>query len=1048
MKLEINWVLRNVERRAFDLIACGFNRVIPIDMWFTESGNAIKLPFVIETHPSKLYKFTTEVSVPSPLSKDLRWFLKIVASGDARVIVDGVVVGGYDRGHTYLPINSGKHRIDVIMSPISMFGFHKWDLSFEKAYLVEVQWDAIKTGLRLLNLVEFVESLPPEDPLRKDLEKLLESIALELWVSPSVQQITIMNSFLYEGPLAPAAMRRDIRRPYGDYVFIMGVYGAGILKGFLKEPEADYTSTLGVSQVVKNVEKVLFEGLEKLREKYGKNGMLYGVGHAHIDAAWLWPRDETIEKTLRTFSTIASLAKEYDFVYVQSSAQYYEWVEERDRRLFDEVKKLIDNGKWVIVGGMWVESDIQLVDGESLARQFLYGQRYFLSKFGRLARIGWIPDSFGFSGNLPQIMIKSGVEVFLTHKVNWNDTNEFPYHSFIWRGVDGSEIPTQVLVTGYGEMMTLNSIYRHWRNYRQKDSVPFSVYSYGYSDGGGGPTREMLEYIDLVNAMPTLPQLRNLVEAEYLDAVKRYVKSMPVWLGELYVEVHRGTYTTNIAMKNAMAEAEKKIIEAEIGATIAKLAKGIEIDKEKIDRLWKLVLFNQFHDIIPGSSIKEVYDDALKDLETVVKESINIVKNSVKSLASESSEKSLVLLASVPWGTRSVVKIPKEFDVPVNVECQEDVDGYYIYVATDSLGVKSYKLGVKECKAVDGVEVYEDLNGLVLNNKLLSIRIDWNGNISSLKLPNSIEILREPAKLVAHIDRPGAFDAWDVTNEFLSQGVELKLLEKPKIVVKGPLVSCVEIVKGFGSSKIVQRICLYKDNPVVEIKSRILWRNKGVLVKHWFRTTAKAEKAWYDIPFGAIERSTKMETSWEKARFEVPAVRWADISDGEKGLAIIAPSRHGYSAIKGDIGLSIIRSPTFPNPWSDLGEFEVVYYLYPHEGDYQKAEVPRIARETIFKPVAVVVDGVVNDVKVLKMKPEKAIITAFKPSEDGEGYILRLYNPYREGIDIEIELGFKASKIIETDIIELKKFTEIAENTDKVKLYVKSFEIKTLLIKT
>ena len=1048
MKLEINWILRNVERRAFDLMACGFNRIISIDTWSTESGNVVKLPFVVETHPNKLYKFTAEITVPPPLSKDLRWFLKIVASGDARVIVDGVAVGGYDRGHTYIPIDSGKRRIDVVMSPRSMFGFHKWDLSFEKAFLVEVQWDAIRTGLRLLNLVEFVENLPPDDPLRKDLEKLLESIALELWVSPSIQQITVMNSFLYEGPLAPFAMRRDLRSPYANYIFIMGVYGIGILKGFLKEPEADYTPISDVSQVVEKVKKILYEALERLRERYGKNGMLYTVGHSHIDAAWLWPRAETIEKTLRTFSTMVSLAKEYDFVFVQSSAEYYEWVKERDRRLFDEIKKLINNGKWVIVGGMWIESDVQIVDGESLARQFLYGQRYFLNTFGRLARIGWIPDSFGFSGNLPQIMAKSGIEVYLTHKVIWMDTNEFPYHSFIWRGIDGTEIPTQVLVTSYNEMMTLNSIYRYWRSYRQKDSVPFLVYCYGYGDGGGGPTREMLEYIDLVNAMPSLPQLRNLVEAEYIDAVKRYARSMPVWNGELYVEIHRGTYTTNIAMKNAMAEAEKRVIEAEIGATIAKLAKGVKIDKEKIDRLWKLILFNQFHDILPGSSIKEVYDDTLKDLENVVNVSPNIIESSIKSLASEGSERSLALLSTVPWETRSIIKIPKELGVAIDAECQEDVDGYHIYVATDSLGIKSYRLGAKECRAGDGVEAYEDSDGVVLKNKFLSLRVDWSGDISSLKLANDVEIFREPAKLVAHIDRPGFSDAWDVTTEFLTQGVELKLIEKPRIVVKGPLVTCVEFAKGFKSSKIIQRVCVYKDSPVVEIKSKLVWRNKGVLIKHWFRTTAKAEKAWYDIPFGAIERSTKMETSWEKAKFEVPAVRWADISDEEKGLAVIAPSRHGYTGIRGDIGLSIIKSPTYPNPWSDLGEFEITYYLYPHKGDYQKAEVPKIARETIFKPVAVIVSGTVEDIKMVRIEPAKVIVTAFKPSEDGEGYILRLYNPYREDVDVEIELGFKASKVIETDIIELKKLIEIAENIDKLKLYVKPFEIKTLLIKT
>jgi alpha-mannosidase len=1048
MKLEINWTLRNVERRAFDLMACGFNRIIPIDTWSTESGSVVKLPFAVDTNPNKLYRFTVEITVPPPLSRDLRWFLKIVASGDARVIVDGVAVGGYDRGHTYLPIDSGKHRIDVIMSPRSMFGFHKWDLLFEKAFLVEVQWDAIRTGLRLLNLVEFVESLPPEDPLRKDLEKLLESIALELWVSPSIQQITVMNSFLYEGPLAPFAMRRDLRSPYANYIFIMGVYGIGILKGFLKEPEADYTSISSVSQVVRKTEKILYEALERLREKYGKNGMLYAIGHSHIDAAWLWPRAETIEKTLRTFSTMVSLAKEYDFVFVQSSAEYYEWVKERDRRLFDEIKKLIDRGKWVIVGGMWIESDVQIVDGESLARQFLYGQRYFLNTFGRLAIIGWIPDSFGFSGNLPQIMAKSGIEVYLTHKVIWMDTNEFPYHSFIWRGIDGTEMPTQVLLTSYNEMMTLHSIYRYWRSYKQKDSVPFLAYCYGYGDGGGGPTREMLEYIDLVNAMPNLPQLRNLVEAEYIDAVKRYVRSMPVWDGELYVEIHRGTYTTNIAVKNAMAEVEKRIIEAEMGATIAKLAKGVKIDKENIDRLWKLILFNQFHDILPGSSIKEVYDDALKDLETVVDVSPSIIESSIKSLASGDSGKSLALLSTVPWETRSVIKVPKELGVATDVECQEDVDGYHIYVATDSLGVKSYRLGAKECRASNGVETYEDSDGVVLKNRFLSLRVDWEGNISSLKLANDVEILREPAKLVAHIDKPGFSDAWDVTTEFLTQGVELKLLEKPRIVVKGPLVTCLEFAKGFESSKVIQRVCVYKDSPVVEIKSRLVWRNKGVLLKHWFRTTAKAEKAWYDIPFGAIERSTKMETSWEKARFEVPAVRWADISDGEKGLAIIAPSRHGYTAIRGDIGLSVIKSPTYPNPWSDLGDFEVTYYLYPHKGDYQKAEIPKIARETIFKPVAVIISGNIEDIKMVRVEPAKIIVTAFKPSEDGEGYILRLYNPYREGIDVEIELGFKASKVIETDIIELKKLTEIAKDIDKVKLYVKPFEIKTLFIKT
>ena len=1039
-------MLRNVERRAFDLIACGFNRVVPIELWLDGVGQGVKLPFVVDTYPDRLYRFIVEVDVPNPMFSGLRWFLKLVASGNGRVVVDGVSVGGYDEGHTYIPIESGRHSVELVLSPRSMFGFHRWSLGFEKAYLAEVYWDAVRVGLRLLALVDFVESLSSEDPLRRDLEKLLTSIASEIWVSPAVWQIAAMISFLYEGPLALYTQRGDLRRPYGDYVYLSGVYGVGVLKGLLREPDASYTSIKSVAEVVNRVEETLSRGLEELRRRYGKAGLIYAAGHAHIDAAWLWPRTETVEKVLRTFSTIASLAKEYSFAYVQSSAQYYEWVEERDKRLFEDVKRLVESGKWVVVGGMWIESDTQLIDGESLARQFLYGQRYFLKRFGRAAKIGWIPDSFGFSGNLPQIMAKSGIEVFVTHKVMWNDTNEFPYHAFIWRGVDGTEIPVQVLITSYNEMMTPRSVNRYWNSYKQRESVSFTAYSYGYGDGGGGPTREMLEYVELINALPRLPQVRSLSEADYIDAVKRFSKSLPIWEGELYVEIHRGTYTTNIAMKRAMAEAEKSIIEAETIATMASIVKGYKVDKERFDKLWKLVLFNQFHDIIPGSSIKEVYDDALRDLENVARESLSILTNAISSLALGGSGKALAIASVLPWSTKAVIKIPKGFGIPADVECQEDVDGYYISVVSSPLGVKSHGLGAYDCRAHEGVEVVEGEDGILLRNRLIAVKLDENGDIASIKLSSGVELLREPAKLIAHIDKPGLFDAWDVTNEFLSQGIELKVLEKPRTVVKGPLASCVEVVKGFEASKVVQRICLYKDSPVIEVSNRIAWRNKGALLKHWFRTSTKSEKAWFDIPFGAIARSTRMESSWEKAKFEVPAVRWADVSDGEKGLAIIAPSRHGYSAVRGDIGLSIIRSPTFPNPWSDIGEFEVTYYLYPHEGDYQRAEVPKVAQELIHKPIAITVNGAVENISIARAEPAKIILSAFKPAENGKGYTLRLYNPYSEKIEAEIKLGFKASRVIETDIIELNEVTKIAENTDIIKLNMKPFEVKTIII--
>lgn len=1038
--------LRNVERRAFDLISASFARFEPISSWILEGFGEVKLPYTSEARPDRLYRFSARVRVPEASGGGLRWFLKIVASGNGRLVVDGSSAGGYDEAHTYYPITSGEHLVELLLSPRSMFGYHRWTLAFKDAYIVEAYWDAIKLGLRILALVDLVEKLSFDDPLRRDLEKLLEAVAAELWVSPSIQQIALAMSFLYEGPVTLYFQRGDLRRPYSDYLYLSGVYGVGVLKGLLKEPEASYTPIERVVRVAERASRVLEDGLSELRERYGKGGVVYAMGHAHIDAAWLWPRSETIEKVLRTFSSVVSLAKEYSFTFVQSSAQYYEWVEERDEKLFKEVKRLVEEGRWIIVGGMWVESDTQLVDGESLARQFLYGQRYFLRKFGRLARIGWIPDSFGFSGNLPQLMAKSGIEVFVTHKVMWNDTNEFPYHAFTWRGIDGTEIPVQVLITSYSEPMTPSSVYRYWRLYRQKSVAPFTIYSYGFGDGGGGPTREMLEYLELNSSLPGLPEVKSLCEDEYLERLREAPRSLPLWSGELYVEIHRGTYTTNVAVKSAMAEAEKSLFVAEALASIASIVSSYRVDKERLDRLWKLTLFNQFHDIIPGSSIKEVYDNAMEDLKTVIEESRRVVEEAVKSLVVGGVGRSLVVASAIPWSFRAVVEAPRGLGVPANVECQEHGDRIYIYVEAPPMGVRGLLLASSQCRAEGGVEVVEGVGGVELRNSLVSIVVDDSGDIASLRLADGLEILREPAKLMAHMDKPGIFDAWDITEEFLHQGVELKLLEKPRVAVKGPLVSCVEVSKGFEGSKVIQQICLYKNSPVVEVKARLAWRNKGVLLKHWFRTTVNAVKAWYDIPFGVVERPTIVESSWDRAKFEVPAVRWADISDGEKGLAIIAPSRHGYSARDGDIGLSLIRSPMFLNPWSDVGDFEVTYYLYPHRGDYHQAEVPRVAREVVYKPLALVVEGFVRNVPTLQVEPQRVILTTLKPSEDGRGYVVRLYNPYKEPVAVSIRLGFKARRVVETDIIELKEGAEVARDMAAFNLEFKPFEIKTVLV--
>lgn len=1029
--------LRDVERRAFDIIASSILRYINIDKWIY--GNIdIQLPFITESNPDDIHVFEREIEIPETRYE---WFLKISISGNALLLIDDKPYAGIDEAHTYVDVKPGLHRFKLMISPRSLFGRHQWRLFFDKAYLVEVDWNILKTGLWVLNIVRFAKTLPRDMKLRSDIEKLLYDTMTSSRLNPSLRQIVLAISLIYE-TVKPSIRRIDLPEAHGDYVWLADVY-SNILKGHLEDIPT--TRIEDISLEVERITRELSKGLGELRVEYPKIGVLYITGHSHIDAAWLWPRNETREKILRTFSTILKYMEHYDFTYVQSSAKYYEWIEETNPLIFGEIRRLINLGKWIIVGGMWVESDTNIVDSEALARQFLYGQRYFLDKFGRIARIGWLPDSFGYTGNLPQIMRKSGLEVFIAHKVMWNDTNEFPLHIFRWRGIDGTEIPVQIMTSSYNEPLTPDSIYRYWNSYKQREQISFTIYPYGYGNGGGGPTREMLEYIDLNNSLPSLPVLKHLDEKEYIDLIKKHEPHMSTWSSDLYLEFHRGTYTTDIETKNNIAEAERILVEAETISTLVHATRGVDVGREHLIKLWKLILFNEFHDIISGTSIMEEYRRVKQDLELVVRESTEIIHKALKALSTtKTNSHKLVVFNFSPW-SRVVVSKINGSKIPRGVECQETPDGHYVLLYINPLGVTTYDLVEEACTGGIGVNVSESSDGIFVENNYVRLEISEQGDIKSILLRKpDIEILREPATLISHIDKPGVFDAWELTRDFLQQGIPLKVTKRPRVVVKGPLVSCIEVVKGFEKSEITQYICLYKDIPYIEIQNKISWWSKGILVKHWFKTRVENGKATYDIPFGVIERPAIPLSKWDEARFESPAVRWADLSDNEKGLAIIAPSRHGYSILHNNIALSIIKSPIYPNPWSDVGKYDLTYYIYPHRGSYEEAEVPRISQEVFHKPFIDIIEGDISDTSLIRVNPSKVILTTFKQSHDGNGYILRLYNPYREEVSVNLDIGFKYEKIIETDVIELGEYRDLSGDINK--LVVKPFEIKTLKI--
>ena len=1002
--------LAEIERKAFDLMASSIVGCKPLEQWEFEERN-VQLPFQREAIPGDIFTFFREVQIPAD---GLKWFLKVSMEGNALVRIDGMAYGTIDDVHTYIPIRPGKHRLELVVSPLSMFGYHKWRIKMDYTMLIGVMWEPYVLAQRLLDLVSFIEVIQEED-LKEALIKELSNILIRVQSVPSIKQIALLRMLLYDGGLGIKELkigRFDTREVKPDYMFLSSVYGIGIMKGKIEDipkPSREHY-TMEIDRTLKEVEKAL----TRLRRAFPKIGKAYAFAHSHIDAAWLWTYGETKQKILRTFSTVERLMRRYGITYIQSSAQYYEWLENLDEGLFEKVKKYIREGKWIPAGGMWVESDVQLIDGESLVRQFLYGQRYFLEKFGRIARIGWLPDTFGFSASLPQIMKKSGIETFATYKLLWNERNEFPYHAFIWRGIDGTEIPVHLMMS-YKSSMTAKSLYKQWKRYKNKYEVPFLLYVYGYGDGGGGVTWEMVETMKHMNKIPHIPEVVKGREEDYISELKSCTDRMPVWEGELYVEVHRGTYTTNLKMKKFMADAESTLRSAEIWSSIADMLGLADYPRNKLERLWKRVLLHQFHDVLPGSSIREVYDEAIEDLKNVIQEGENIIENSLRKIA-ESSGCSLVF-NDLPWERSEVI----------------EMNGEYHLIEAPPLGWKPFR----PIATNKGTRAKKIEGAIVLENEHLKAVLSEEGELISLyDKENKREALRGPSNvLIAHIDTPGMWDAWDVNEDFLIQGEKLRTLEGAKIVHESPLIAIVKVVKGYRDSKVTQLIKLRKESRLLEFETEVEWNNKEVLLKAWFNFNTHNWSSFYDIPYGVIERPAVRNTPWEQTKFEVPALRWADVCDGEYGVAIICTSRHGYSNWDSKIGLSLLKSPIYPNPWSDLGEGRFTYYIYPHRSNWFEGEVYKRALEVWSRLRVVRLNGNRCSGEFSFMKTD-AVVGALKKSEEGKGYILRLYNP--SGEELEVELPRDG---LELDMIELNELEEIRKS---VKL--KPFEIKTIKI--
>ncbi|MUG46277.1 alpha-mannosidase [Paenibacillus woosongensis] len=859
------------------------------------------------------------------------------------------------------------------------------------------------------------------------------------------------------------------------------------------------------------IEHVEQELKERIREIGGNaEGTLHMVGQSHIDIAWLWPARETVRKVSRTFSTVDALMEEYpQYQYAQSQPQLFAYLKDNDPELYERVKARIKEGRWELVGGMWVEPDLNIPSGESLMRQMLYGQRFYQKEFGMTSDIEWLPDTFGYCASLPQILRHGGIRYFMTTKLGWNDTNVFPYDLFHWVGIDGTAM-LSYLNHGVNENTLPKDIHDHWQSYREKAKHNEQMLLYGHGDGGGGVTREMLEYIDRAELMVGQPASRYSTAKEFFAGIAEAQPKLPEWHGDLYLELHRGTYTTHGRNKLNNRKAEILYREAELWNALGAQAMKPELRQEADQRLhdgWKLILLNQFHDIIPGSAITESYVTSMKEYAEVFEHGETVLGFGIQALAEmittlpghgnggydinpdtgamASNGKPYIIFNSLGWSRSEVVAIELEESDTEGTPISTGVAAYdaqghrlAVDVSSDDQGMRTVWVLVKNIPAfgyttiwleADRVTAGLDTDSVadeaapaqdkqqdlaVWETEYYLVRFNDRGEIVSLfdKLASREIVKPGEAANRFHFfhDRPTLWDAWDIDERYEQQPAgEAELLEK-RILWTGATKDVLRFRWSISQSVITQDVIFYHDNPRIDFKTHVDWNEAHKLLKVGFPIDVVTDKATYEIPFGALERTTHRNTSWEQAQYEVCGHRFADVSERGYGVSLLNDCKYGYDVQGSTIRLSLLRAPKWPDISADLGEHEFTYSLYPHQGDWQSAHTVRQASELNHASVVAAAEP-----KLGKLPAEHSFITftgrhvivdTVKPAEDGSGTVLRLYESSGGREDVELRWAQPAQDVWLSNALE-EETERLKNDNGVIALSFAPYEIKTIKIK-
>jgi alpha-mannosidase len=779
------------------------------------------------------------------------------------------------------------------------------------------------------------------------------------------------------------------------------------------------------------------------------------IGHAHLDLAWLWPVAETWDVAERTFQSVLQLQVDFpELIFCHSSPALYEWIELNRPQLFAQIQTQVAQGTWEVAAGLWVEPELNLISGESIARQLLYGQRYTQAKFGRISPTAWLPDSFGFCWQLPQLLKQGGIDYFLTQKLRWNDTTVFPHEVFQWRSPDGTEI-FSVMLPPIGEQIDPVKMGTYAQAWEASTGIRDCLWLPGVGDHGGGPTRDMLEVSRQWQQSPLFPKLKPTTAEQFCRKLQSQIQSVPVWEDELYLELHRGCYTSHADQKRYNRDCEGLLYEAELWSAIATLTLNHPYPHTDLEQAWKKVLFNQFHDILPGSSIPQVFVDANRGWEAAKQSASEHLQAALEAIttaitqptAPTPTSQPVVVFNSLNWQRSELVEvgIPDTHhhwqmttstgeELTVQINPQEPAKLWFM-AEVPAIGYRLFWLTPEQKVPPENAKPIP--NHWILENQFLKVEIDEDtGELKQIyDKVTQRQVLAGPGnQLQFFTDKGQYWDAWNIDPDYEQHLLPSATLESITWLSWEPLQQRLRVQHRFGQSQFCQDYILDIDSPYLKISTTVDWQESQVLLKTAFPLTVTAAVATYEIPCGAIQRPTLPNLhleSREQAKWEVPALHWADLSEAPLcsqgyGVSLLNDCKYGYDAQPSQLRLTLLRSPNWPDPGCDRTQHQFTYAIYPHQGSWQAARTTHRGYE-LNRPLRVLTLPTAHAEpgrlpprsQFLTVEAENLILMALKQAEeDPHQWIMRWYECHGESASIPVTHPLHLDHLHPVDLLE------------------------------